>query len=290
MRAYKVVDVFTTKPLIGNPVAVVLDAEGLDEMRMQAIARWTNLSETTFVLPATIPDAQYQLRIFTPGGELPFAGHPTLGSAHALLEAGRVTAKDGVLRQECRVGVVRLVVAGEGENRRLTLDLPPAKVTPLTPQQVDELDAVLGAPVMRDAQPAIVDVGATWVIARFVDAAAVTALTPDFARCDAFERALGVTGVTVFGAHPAGGPADIEVRSFCPSSGMPEDPVCGSGNGAVAVFMALRGLLPKGGGAYRATQGCCIHREGHIALTVDAAGGVTVGGAAVTTVDGVLDI
>src|SRR5918996_521405 len=108
MRAYKVVDVFTSKPLLGNPVAVVLDAEGLDTGQMQAIARWTNLSETTFLLPPTVPEADYRLRIFTPRSELPFAGHPTLGSAHAVLEAGLVNPRDGGLVQECGVGLVQL--------------------------------------------------------------------------------------------------------------------------------------------------------------------------------------
>ena len=260
MRAYKVVDVFTREPLLGNPVAVILDGEGLSDARMQAIAHWTNLSETTFVLPATDSRADYRLRIFTPGGELPFAGHPTLGSAHALLEAGRITATNGEVRQQCEVGLVRVVVEGEGGDRRLTLDLPQAEgALRSATADVDELEAILGAPDRpRGRRRPIVDVGAIWVVAQLPDAASLIALKPDFARCDAFERRLGITGVSVFGAYPEGGDADIEVRSFAASSNVPEDPVCGSGNGSVAVFKSLRGLLPSGGGAYSATQGRCV--------------------------------
>jgi len=144
MRAYKVVDAFSSKPFLGNPVAVVLDAEGLATAEMQAIARWTNLSETTFLLPPTSSEADYRLRIFTPRSELPFAGHPTLGSAHAVLEAGRVMPRGGRLVQECGVGLVRIAVEGDGAERRLTLALPPAKVTALSAADVDELEAVIG--------------------------------------------------------------------------------------------------------------------------------------------------
>ncbi len=160
-RNYKVVDVFTARPLLGNPVAVVLDAEGLDTAAMQSIARWTNLSETTFVLPPTLSSADYRLRIFTPGNELPFAGHPTLGSAYAALEAQRVEPRNGHLTQECGIGPVDIAVEGSGAQRCLTLALPPAVLTPLRSDDVTELEAVIGHPVMREAAPAIVNVGAS---------------------------------------------------------------------------------------------------------------------------------
>lgn len=285
-RTYKVVDAFTSRPLMGNPVAVVLDAEGLDTEAMQAIARWTNLSETTFVLPPTTSKADYRLRIFTPRSELPFAGHPTLGSAHAVLEAGRVTARDGGLVQECGVGLVQLAVEGGGPDRRLTLDLPPATVTLLSAADIQELEAILGCRVECGAAPAIVNVGAVWVVAHLVDATAVLDLRPDFARSAAFERRLGVTGLTVFGAHSEGDAA-IEVRSFAPSCGVEEDPVCGSGNGSVAVFQRERGMLPQEGN-YVAAQGRCVGRDGRILVTVNAGGVVRIGGACVTCVDGTL--
>ncbi|MFT8244150.1 PhzF family phenazine biosynthesis protein [Roseomonas sp. BN140053] len=284
-RAFKVVDAFSSRPFLGNPVAVVLDAEGLDTAAMQAIAGWTNLSETTFVLPPGTPGADYRLRIFTPRSELPFAGHPTLGTAHAMLEAGRVTPRDGQLVQECAVGLVRLAVAGEGAERRLTLELPSATVTPLGAADIAELEAILGQRVEAGAAPSVVNVGAVWVVAQLADAAAVLALQPDLARSAAFERRLGVTGVTVFGQGEGTG---IEVRSFAPSGGVPEDPVCGSGNGSVAVFRRERGLLPPGGADYLATQGRCVGRDGRVAVRVAAGGQVSVGGACVTCVDGVL--
>ena len=275
-------------PLLGNPVAVVLDAEGLDTERMQAIARWTNLSETTFLLPATAAEADYRLRIFTPRSELPFAGHPTLGSAHAALEAGRIVGRDGALVQECGAGKVRLSVEGEGAARQIALDLPPARLTALTGAQVAELEAALGHPVVQDVRPAMVDVGPVWIVAQLTDAAAVTGLRPDFARLADLERKLGATGITAFGRHPAGGPAAIEVRSFAPSQGIEEDPVCGSGNGSVAVFQARGGLLSAGGDRYVAAQGRCVGRDGRISVRVDAQGNVSLGGACVTVVEGSL--
>ncbi|MGO4740250.1 PhzF family phenazine biosynthesis protein [Bosea sp. 2KB_26] len=286
-RAYKVVDAFSAKPLLGNPVAVILDSAGLSDAAMQAIAHWTNLSETTFVLPPTRSEADYRLRIFTPGSELPFAGHPTLGSAHAIIEAGLATPRVGRLVQECGVGLVEITVEGEGAERRLTLALPPATVTTLSDGDVAEIEAIIGHGVLREASPAIVNVGAVWVVAQVGGAEALLALKPDFARSAAFERRLGVTGITLFARREGSGP-EIEVRSFAPSCGVNEDPVCGSGNGSVAVFRATRGLLPAGGARYEAAQGRCLGRDGTITLAVDAGGKVQVGGACVTTVDGTL--
>jgi PhzF family phenazine biosynthesis protein len=282
-RKYKVVDVFTAQPLLGNPVAVVLDAEGLDGATMQQIAHWTNLSETTFVLPPTRPEADYRLRIFTPGSELPFAGHPTLGSAHAVLESGRASPRDGHLVQECGAGLIRVAVSGSTR----VLTLPAAQVTDLAPGDMDELEAILGAPVNRSAAPALVDVGPVWIVAQLASAEAVLAMQPDLARSAAFERRLRATGITVFGAYVSGD-ADIEVRSFAPSCGVGEDPVCGSGNGAVAVFRQVRGLLSAKRSTYVATQGQCVGRRGRVSISVAGECSVTVGGECVTVLDGIL--
>lgn len=287
VRNYKVVDVFTFRPLLGNPVAVVLDAEDLDTSTMQRIAGWTNLSETTFLLPATTADADYRLRIFTPRSELPFAGHPTLGSAHAALEAGRVKPRAGRFVQECGVGLVELEVQGEGENRLLTFHLPPATVTPLPPDEVSQLEVVLGQTIVREVPPAIVNVGPMWIVAQLPSVADLLALKPDFARSAALERRLGVTGVTVFAMHETGDAA-IEVRSFAPSCGVDEDPVCGSGNGSVAVFRRERRLLPPGGAGYTATQGRCVGRDGRIVVRYGTEGRVILGGACTTCVEGTL--
>ncbi|CAB3765220.1 PhzF family phenazine biosynthesis protein [Paraburkholderia solisilvae] len=287
-RSYKVVDVFTSRPLLGNPVAVVLDAQGLSTDEMQAIARWTNLSETTFVLPPTVDEADYGLRIFTPRNEIPFAGHPTLGSAHAILEAGRVTARPGgQLIQQCGVGLVELTIEEHSGERQLAFRLPPARIEPLHAADIADLELILGCKVDIKTAPAIVNVGVIWVIAQMNDAASVLDLRPDLARLAAFERRLGVTGLTVFGTHERADAA-IEVRSFAPSSGVDEDPVCGSGNGSIAAFQWERGLMPVGGGNYVATQGRRVGRDGRIKVNVDASGNVRVGGSCVTCAEGSL--
>jgi len=285
-RSYKVVDVFTSQPFKGNPVAVILDAEGLDTHAMQAIAGWTNLSETTFVLPPSSREADYRLRIFTPRNELPFAGHPTLGSAYALLEAGRATPRaNGRLVQECDAGLVELTVSDSGGDRRLSFELPPRTIDALREADRNDLEAILGRKLK--VEPGVVNVGPVWIIAQLEDADAVIGLHPDLAKLAALERRLGVTGVTVFGLHPSGDAA-IEVRTFAPSSGVDEDPVCGSGNGSVAVFLWERGLLPSSGKDYLATQGRCVGRDGRIAVNVDSKGGIRIGGACVTCVDGAM--
>jgi PhzF family phenazine biosynthesis protein len=289
-RSYKVVDVFTARPLLGNPVAVVLDAQGLDTAQMQRIANWTNLSETTFVLPPTNTEADYRLRIFTPRSELPFAGHPTLGSAHAALEAGRVAPRpDGRLVQQCDVGLVELRVAGPRDRPALSFGLPPSSMRPMQGSDVEELLELLGCGGDIMSTPALVNVGPIWVVVQLGDAAAVKGLRPDLARLADLERRLGVTGVTVFGARDESDLA-IEVRTFAPSCGVNEDPVCGSGNGSVAAFRWARGLLPQGGAGYVAFQGSCVGRDGRVDVTVGANGSICIGGSCVTCVSGTLDL
>jgi PhzF family phenazine biosynthesis protein len=283
---YTVVDVFTSRPLAGNPVAVVFDADGLDTEVMQAIANWTNLSETTFVLTPTTPAADYRLRIFTPRSELPFAGHPTLGSAHAILEAGRATLRQGGrLVQQCDIGLVDVTVEDGADGRQLTFALPSAQVKPLPAADAAELELILGCKLNQEAAPAIVNVGPIWIVLPMTDAPAVLNLQPDFARLAAFERRLGITGVTVFGRYQQGDVA-IEVRAFAPSCGVEEDPVCGSGNASVAAYQWARGLLPAGGAAYTAAQGRRVGRDGRVKVQVGADGQVRVGGACITCVVG----
>jgi len=285
---YTVVDVFTSRPLAGNPVAVVFDADGLDTEAMQAIANWTNLSETTFVLTPTTQAADYRLRIFTPRSELPFAGHPTLGSAHAILEAGRATLRQGGrLVQQCDIGLVDVTVEDGVEGRQLTFALPSAQVKPLPAADAAELELILGSKLSHENAPAIVNVGPVWVVLPMTDAAAVLDLKPDFGRLAAFERRLGVTGLTVFGRYPQGDVA-IEVRAFAPSCGVEEDPVCGSGNASVAAYQWERGLLPAGGTAYVAAQGRRVGRDGRVKVHVGPDGQVRVGGSCITCVDGQL--
>ncbi len=295
--AFQQVDVFTSVPFLGNPVAVVLEADGLDSAAMQRIARWTNLSETTFVLPPTRPGADYRLRIFTPGAELPFAGHPTLGSAYALLRAGRITPRDGRLVQECAAGLITLSVEpggsdgdgdgdGDGDDAlALMFDLPRPTFSALSAAQQDALEALLGQPLCRDPAPLLVDVGPRWVVTELESAAAVLALQPDLERLKALDTELCSTGLTVFGAHPPGAPTQIEVRSFAPLHGVPEDPVCGSGNGCVAAYIRQQGLTGRIGRRCTASQGAAIGRAGRIHLTIED-DAIRVGGHSVTCVEG----
>lgn len=283
-RSYKVVDVFSKEHFLGNPVAVVLDGEGLKDEEMQAIARWINLSETTFVMPSTDAGADYKLRIFALTTELPFAGHPTLGTAHAVLEAGLFTPTEGKLVQECAKGLVSISVEVAGDERRLTFELPPAEHRLLTGKEIDELNAILGHIVLADPAPAVVDVGAVWIVAEISDVDSLLGIAPDLVRCADFERRLGAIGVSLYAVSDTG----IETRSFPTSTGVNEDPVCGSGNGCVASFR-LRAAQIREGDGYIARQGRMTGRDGFVSIRIASDGAVMVGGACVTTIEGVLN-
>lgn len=274
-RRFSQVDVFTAVPLKGNPVAVVLDGAGLDDAAMQQFANWTNLSETTFVLPATDPAADYHLRIFTPKSELPFAGHPTLGSAHAMIAAGLAAPRNGKLVQQCGVGLVEIGVS----DADLSFRLPPAQIDPAPAPEL--LASALGSEPL--APPQVVNVGPRWVIVEMPSEAAVRGCTPDLATLAAYDRAHGVTGQTIF-ARLANG--DAVVRSFAAGDGIAEDPVCGSGNGAVAAYRRWSG---SGEGDYRASQGREIGRDGVIGVRF-ADGEIYVGGQCVTVIEGTVRI
>ena len=277
---FKQVDVFTRVPFRGNPVAVVLGADALGGEDMQRIAAWTNLSETTFVLPPSSASADYRLRIFTPRAELPFAGHPTIGSAHAVLEAGIVQPREGRLRQECGAGVIELSVEGE----RLWLKAPRAAVEMPERGVHDDLVRALGAAAV--AAPRKVNVGPQWLVADLGDSAALAGLTPDMAAVAGLSNRLGITGVTVFGAAGGDGSA-LHVRSFAPAHGIAEDPVCGSGNISVAAYLSAAGLLERFGSSYEARQGMALGRDGRVSIRV-ADGEIHLGGSAVTCVEGEL--
>lgn len=284
----KTVDVFTAVPFKGNPVAVVLDAATLSTAQMQRIANWTNLSETTFVLPPTEPGADYQVRIFTPGAELPFAGHPTIGTAHALLEAGIVQAKDGILVQQCAAGLVRLTVEQAGQGPAwIAFKLPPPSLTALDARQAAQLEAILGADLEVNVVPYLVDVGARWVVAQLTSARAVLACEPDLQRMKAQDIQGRHTGVVVFGPHDPGSGTAIELRAFAPAHGVNEDPVCGSGAGAVAAYLRHTGQLGTFGRDLLATQGEMVGRAGVLRLSIleDV---IRIGGNALTCVDGTL--
>ena len=270
--AFKQVDVFTGRPFAGNPVAVVIGAEALDTRRMQRIAHWTNLSETTFLLKPTQPGADYRLRIFTPREELPFAGHPTVGSAHAALESGFVRASGGRLRQECGAGVLDLSV----EEGRIYVRAPQPKLAPAA------------VPLFGNSRALRVDVGPVWIVVDLGDAAEVDDLSPDLAAIAELSDSLRASGVTVFG-RTGDVAAPLHVRSFAPAHGIPEDPVCGSGNVAVAAFLRETGLLKAFGPRYVARQGMQVGRDGRVAVRVSA-DAIEIGGEAVTCVDGTLRV
>lgn len=284
--AFKQVDVFSPAHFGGNPVAVILDAEDLPAEEMQRIARWTNLSETTFVLPPTQAGASYRVRIFTPRQELPFAGHPSLGTAHAAMEAGLATPKDGRLLQECGAGLLPLRIEQDGEVRRLFVRAPEPVLGEADPALAGQLAAALGGELAATPAPRAVSVGPTWIVAQMADAARVRALAPDMPALVALSRARHAVGVTVFGAEPAGGEAQFAVRSFAPIDGIPEDPVCGSGNAALGAFLQQAGQAP--GARWVVSQGRECGREGRVWTTVAADGSVEVGGRTTTRIDGVI--
>ena len=257
MPTFTQVDVFSHRFMYGNPVAVVHDCDDLPEERMAAFARWTNLSETTFLLTPTHPEADYRLRIFTPGRELPFAGHPTLGSARAWLEAGGVAKSDGVLVQECGAGLVRLRRVGE----RWAFAAPPLlRGGPVAPEDVAEVAAVLGVDPSDVVDAQWADNGPGWVALLLASAAQVLALDPVLPRAGRF-HSIGVVG-----PHPAGSDADVEVRAFIGNDAGPEDPVTGSLNAALGQWLIPAGHVPA---SYVAAQGTRLGRRGRVYVSLE---------------------
>lgn len=258
LRRFVQVDVFTAVPLKGNPLAVVVDAAGLSDDEMASFARWTNLSETTFLLPPTDPAADYRVRIFTPGGELPFAGHPTLGSAHAFLASGGDVKKPGEVVQQCAIGLVRV----KRDGARLAFAAPPLQRSGPVEEPGLRAQAVAALRIAPEALLDLVwvDNGPGWMAARLPDAATVLALQPDFVAMQGLK--LGVVGT-----HPAGSDCQFEVRAFVPDLGVPEDPVTGSLNAGLALWLQGAGLA---GEAYVASQGAALGRAGRVHVKRDA--------------------
>lgn len=285
---FKQVDVFSGRHFRGNPVAVVLNAEGIDDAEMQRIAAWTNLSETTFLLPPTTPDADYRLRIFTPQAEMPFAGHPTIGSAHAAIEDGTLAPRQGHLRQECGIGVVDLAVEGEGDDRLIFFEAEP-KIVYSFEESAEAISAALGAEISLEPFPMSVDVGAVWIICR-LDETTVERLKPDMAAVARLSDDFNVTGIAVF-ATGGEDEAAIRIRAFAPWHGVPEDPVTGSANACLGRYFSETGLVDQIGREYIASQGTELGREGRVHVRVSDDGlSVRVGGRAVTTVDGTISV
>lgn len=322
-RPYKQVDVFTSVPYRGNALAVVLDGAGLSEADMLRFANWTNLAETTFILPPTQAGADYRVRIFTTTTELPFAGHPTLGTAHAWLEAGGRSSRPGVVVQECAAGLIEIRTEADPDDdgRRLALKAPPlVRTGPLEDDVLEWALSGLGLVAGDVLGHQWVANGPLWAGLLLRDADAVLALEPDFAVLEGLE--VGVIGphtsagssaagygderaerpkgaraeleplpgrpgrddAGVFQAVVATAPADYEVRAFCPGEGLPEDPVTGSLNAGLAQWLIPAGLVPE---SYTVRQGTRLGRAGHVQVFTDD-GGVWIAGQAVTCIDGTM--
>ncbi|MFL5872041.1 MAG: PhzF family phenazine biosynthesis protein [Solirubrobacterales bacterium] len=270
-RCFSQVDVFGSGPCSGNPVAVVLDAEGLSEDEMQRFARWTNLAETTFVLPPTRPEADYRVRIFTPVLELSFAGHPTLGTCHTWLQGGGEARETGEVVQECDAGLVRVRSGTDG----LAFAAPPlVRSGPASEQDTAKVAAALGVDPGEMLAVEWADNGPGWICALFESAERVLDLRPS-----ALDFDLGAVGF-----HPPGSEAAIELRAWAPVNGLAsEDPVTGSLNASVAQWLLGNGRLTS---PFVATQGSAIDRAGRIEISEDAGGTVWVGGRAETVIAG----
>jgi len=308
-RPFNQVDVFTDTPYLGNPLAVVLDGTGLDSDDMQHFARWTNLSETTFVLPpsdeARAQGADYRVRIFTPGGELPFAGHPTLGSCHAWLQAGGVPQANTHIVQECAKGLVTLRRNGS----QLAFAAPPLQRSQPDPALVTQVAAALGLEAQHILASQLLDNGPVWLGLQINSLELLLALQPDHQRLKALGQKVGLVHVDpghtattlvarsnrearAFGqrsgtvSHPVDAPG-LTVRAFAAPIGVPEDPVTGSLNASLAQWLIAEGLAPT---RYIATQGTCLGRHGQVFISQDNTGQVWVGGDSVTCIAGFVDL
>lgn len=250
-------DVFTSVPTRGNVLAVVVDGDGLSDDQMQGFAAWTNLAETTFLQKPTVSGADYKVRIFTPGREMPFAGHPTLGSCAARLRTGGVAAAEGVVRQECQVGIVEIDMS----SRMPAFVAPPTIIEPLPERDLHRLSNALELDPKRVINAVHLDNGPVWQVLELENAQDVLAIDSTKVSWPEF------VGVSVLGAYPAGSRCDFEVRSLSPSSGMSEDPITGSLNAAIARWMHHKGRLK---GNVTVSQGTKINREGRVFIRVSS--------------------
>jgi PhzF family phenazine biosynthesis protein len=275
LRPFRQIDVFTEIPHHGNPVAVVLDGEGLQTDTMQRFANWMNLSETTFVLPPSEPGADYHVRIFTPVAELPFAGHPTLGTCHAWLGAGGTPKQPEVVVQQCAAGLIPVRTTPDG----LAFATPPlVRSGPVEEDLVEQIASLLGIDRRAIDAAEWVDNGPGWAAVLLADVDAVLALRPG-----PLDRDIGVVAL-----YPPGSPHAIEVRAFFPKDGMAvEDPVTGSLNASLAQWLLGSGRLRA---PYVSSQGTVLGRAGRVHVTHDADGTIWIGGGTITSVTGDVEL
>ena len=277
-------DVFPARAGGGNSVGVVVDAAAWTTEGMQAFAAWTGLVETTFVLPPSSPEASYRLRIFTPSREIPFAGHPTIGSAHAVLETGLAQPRNGQLIQECGAGLLPIRVEGEDASRNLFVQAPAARVLREDPRDEPLLRAALGDVALGKLPPAFVEGGRRWWIAEFADEAELRRWNPDHTAIGALARSTDSLGLCVF-ARSTSPDHELVVRAFPAGVGIVEDPASGAANGLIAAWIVHaepQGSLARG---YRVSQGREIGHDAAIIVRIEQ-GQVWVGGKTRTIVSG----
>jgi PhzF family phenazine biosynthesis protein len=287
-RGYVQLDVFADRPGAGNPLAVVLDADGLDDATMQAIARWTRLPETTFVFPATSAEASYGLRIFSPRREVPFAGHPSVGTAHAVLDAGIAAPRDGLLVQEGIAGLLPLRVEGSGMARTVAVRTPRARVTEIAGAGDPRLVDVLRGLPLGDLPPALMDGGRRWWLAEVADEAALRAADPDWNAIATLAERTASMGLCVF-ARSDDPVYYLAVRAWVGAPAQFEDAASGAANATLAAWLASQDALPSADGFYRISQGREVGHDAIIELQVDGEGEVWSGGRACTVVKGQID-
>ena len=287
-RPFVQADVFADRPGAGNPLAVVLDATGLDDAAMQAIARWTRLPETTFVLPPTRPGASYALRMFSPKKEVPFAGHPSVGTAHAVLEAGLAEPRAGVLLQEGVAGLLPLRVDMDAGVRRIAIRTPRAQLVETAEARGARLAEALDWLPAGELPPALMDGGRRWWLAEARDEASLRSALPDWESIAALARATASMGVLAF-ARCHGQDYQVAARAFVGGPALFEDAASGAANATLAAWLALRDALPGSGGHYQVSQGREVGHDARLHMQVDADGEVWAGGQVVSVIRGTID-
>ena len=287
-RPFVQADVFADRPGAGNPLAVVLDATGLDDAAMQAIARWTRLPETTFVLPPTRPGASYALRMFSPKKEVPFAGHPSVGTAHVVLEAGLAEPRQGLLLQEGVAGLLPLRVDMDAGVRRIAIRTPRAQLVETAEARGARLAEALDWLPAGELPPALMDGGRRWWLAEARDEASLRSALPDWESIAALARATASMGVLAF-ARCHGQDYQVAARAFVGGPALFEDAASGAANATLAAWLALRDALPGSGGHYQVSQGREVGHDARLHMQVDADGEVWAGGQVVSVIRGTID-
>lgn len=288
-RRYLQLDVFADRPGAGNPLAVVLDAEGLDEAAMQAIARWTRLPETTFVFAPTAPGASYRIRMFSPRREVPFAGHPSVGTAHVVLSANLAAPVDGQLLQEGVAGLLPLAVDGDGAARTIAVRTPRARVLETASAEDPRLNAALDGLPLGALPPALMDGGRRWWLAELRDEAALRNATPDWNAIGELAERTESMGLCAFARADAGKDYDLVVRAFVGAPAQFEDAASGAANATLAAWLQHNQALPGRDGRYTVSQGREVGFDARLQLRVDADGDVWSGGQVHPIVSGHID-